>query len=56
MILKFALGSKVSYTDEYLSSESENEHSDHDHIFSVQRLCKVFLLFLAFHAVAVHLS
>ena len=27
-ILLFALGSKISYTDEYLSSESENNHSD----------------------------
>ena len=27
-ILIFALGSKISYTDEYLSSESENNHSD----------------------------
>ena len=27
-ILMFALGSKISYTDEYLSSESENNHSD----------------------------
>ena len=28
MILIFASGSKVSYTDKYLSSESENDHSD----------------------------
>ena len=27
-ILVFALGSKISYTDEYLSNESENDHSD----------------------------
>ena len=27
-ILIFALGSKISYTDEYLSSESENNHND----------------------------
>ena len=24
----FALGSKISYTDEYLSSEKENDHRD----------------------------
>ena len=28
MILIFALGSKISYTAKYLSSESENDHSD----------------------------
>ena len=28
MILIFALGSKISYTDKYLSSESENDQSD----------------------------
>ena len=28
MILVFALGAKISYSDEYLSSKSENDHSD----------------------------
>ena len=28
MILKFALGSKISYNDEYLSSESEKNNSN----------------------------
>ena len=27
-ILIFVLGSKISYTDEYLFSESENDHND----------------------------
>ena len=27
-ILKFALGSKISYTNKYLPSKSENDHSD----------------------------
>ena len=28
MILVFALGAKISYSDESLSSKSENDHSD----------------------------
>ena len=53
-IFIFALGSKISYTDEYLSSESENDHSD---IFDPRSFrCKVFLFFLAFLAMAIYLS
>ena len=51
-ILIFALGSKISYTDKYLSSESENDHSD----ILNSKTSKVFLLFFAFHAMAVYLS
>ena len=43
-ILKFALGSKISYTDEYLSSESETITA----IFLIQKLCKVFFTFSRF--------
>ena len=54
-IVILALGLKISYTDKYLSSESENDDSSYC-IFSIQKQCKVVLLFLAFHAMAVHLS
>ena len=52
-IAALALGLKNSYTDQYLSSESEND--DSYCIFSIQKQCKIFLLFLAFYAMPVYL-
>ena len=49
-ILILALGSKISHTDEYLSSEK-----DHNDIFN-SKTSKVFLFFLVFHAMAIYLS
>ena len=51
-IVILALGLKISYTDKYLSSKSENNDSSYC-IFSIQKQCKTSLLFLAFLAMAV---